>query len=109
MRIGAFVAANGGFAGHLHTLTFDIELTLVPTEAAASDNAPDFRIMAQTPYSTREIGVGWKHIGERAGDYVAVQIDDPMFAQPLRANLFQEDADGHVMVWSRAAKREAGN
>ena len=57
----------------------------------------------------REIGAGWKHVGEKAGDYVSLQIDDPSFLQPLRANLFKGDDDGHVLVWSRPSRREKAN
>lgn len=107
MRIGTFVAADGGFAGHLHTLTLDIDLVLLPSEPSDSENAPDFRVIAGSDDEAREVGAGWKHVGEKAGDYVAIQIDDPMFTQPLRANLFQGENNGHVLVWSRASKREA--
>jgi uncharacterized protein (DUF736 family) len=109
MRIGTFTAADGGFTGHLHTLTLDLELTLVPAENADSESAPDFRVIAGSDDQAREVGAGWKHVGEKAGDYVAIQIDDPMFVQPLRANLFQRDAGSHVLVWSRPAKREAAS
>ncbi len=37
----------------------------------------------------------------------SIQIDDPTFVQPLRANLFQGDGNSHVLVWSRPTKREA--
>ena len=106
MRIGTFVAADGGFAGHLHTLTLDIDLVLVPTEPSDSENSPDYRVIAGSDDEAREVGAGWKHVGEKAGDFVAIQIDDPMFIQPLRANLFQGDDNGHVLVWSRPTKRE---
>ncbi|MDP3907529.1 DUF736 domain-containing protein [Novosphingobium sp.] len=107
MRIGTFVAADGGFAGHLKTLTLDIDLVLVPAERSDSESAPDFRVIARSEDETREVGAGWKHVGEKAGDYVAIQIDDPLFIQPLRANLFQGDGNSHVLVWSRPARREA--
>lgn len=107
MRIGTFTAANGGFTGYLHTLTLDIELALVSVQTSDSENAPDFRVIAGSGDGQREVGAGWKHVGEKAGDYVAIQIDDPMFIQPFRANLFQGDAGSHVLVWSRPAKREA--
>ncbi|MDO7837422.1 DUF736 domain-containing protein [Sphingobium sp. HBC34] len=107
MRIGTFTAANGGFSGHLHTLTLDIKLALVPAENSDSENAPDFRVTAGSGDQAREVGAGWKHVGEKAGDYVAIQIDDPMFVQPLRANLFQGDGNSHVLVWSRPTRREA--
>lgn len=106
MRIGTFVAADGGFAGHLHTLTLDIDLVLLPNEPTDSENAPDYRVIAGSDDDAREVGAGWKHVGEKAGDYVAIQIDDPMFTQPLRANLFKGENNSHVLVWSRASKRE---
>ena len=106
MKIGLFIAADGGFAGHLTTLTLDIDLVLLPVEVSENDNAPDFRVIAGSDDEAREVGAGWKHVGERAGDYVAIQIDDPMFVQPLRANLFQGENNGHVLVWSRLSKRE---
>lgn len=107
MKIGYFVSGEDGFAGHITTLTLDIDLTLVPAEASDSENAPDYRVIAGEGDETREVGAGWKHVGEKAGDYVSLQIDDPMFVQPLRANLFQGDGNNHVLVWSRPTKRDA--
>ena len=106
MRIGTFIAADGGYAGHLHTLSLDIDLVLVPAEASDSENAPDFRVIAGEGDEAREVGAGWKHVGEKAGDYVTVQIDDPAFIQPLRANLFKAENNGNVLVWSRPSRRE---
>ncbi|HTO33358.1 MAG TPA: DUF736 domain-containing protein [Pararhizobium sp.] len=109
MRIGLFVAADGGFAGHITTLTLDIDLVFVLADNSDSENAPDFRVIAGSGDEAREVGAGWKHVGEKAGDYVAIQIDDPMFTQPLRANLFQGENNGHVLVWSRPTKRETAS
>lgn len=106
MRIGTFIAADGGFTGHLHTLTLDIDLVLVPAEASDSENAPDYRVIAGSDDEAREVGAGWKHVGEKAGNYVSIQIDDPSFVQPLRANLFKGDGNAHVLVWSRPSRRE---
>ena len=106
MKIGTFIAADGGFAGHLHTLTLDIDLTLVPADPSDSENAPDYRVMAGEGDEAREVGAAWKHVGEKAGDYLSLQIDDPAFIQPLRANLFQDDDNAHVLVWSRPSRRE---
>lgn len=106
MRIGTFVAADGGFAGHLHTLTLDIDLVLVPAEPSDSENAPDYRVIAGSDDEAREVGAGWKQVGEKAGDYVSLQIDDPSFVQPLRGNLFKGDGNEHVLVWSRQSRRE---
>ena len=109
MRIGTFVAADGGFAGHLHTLTLDIELVLLPTEPSDSENAPDYRAIAGSDDEAREVGAAWKRTGEKAGDYVAIQIDDPLFALPLRANLFKGENNSHVLVWSRPSLRDGAS
>jgi uncharacterized protein (DUF736 family) len=106
MRIGTFVAADGGFTGHLHTLTLDIDLVLVPADPSDSENAPDYRVIAGSDDEAREVGAGWKQVGEKAGDYVSLQIDDPSFIQPLRANLFKGDGNAHVLIWSRPSRRE---
>jgi uncharacterized protein (DUF736 family) len=106
MRIGTFVAADGGFGGHLHTLTLDIDLVLVPADPSDSENAPDFRVIAGSNEEAREVGAGWKQVGEKAGDYVSLQIDDPSFVQALRANLFKDDGNAHVLVWSRPTRRD---
>ena len=109
MHIGKFVAADGGFVGRLHMLTLDIDITLVPAEPSDSENAPDYHVLAGPDDEAREIGAGWKHVGEKAGDYVTVQIDDPMFVRPLRANLFRGAGSDHVLVWSRPSRRDAAS
>ena len=109
MRIGTFRAAGGGYNGQLRTLSLSIEISLVPADPSDSDNAPDYRVVAGEDEDAREIGAGWKHVEEKAGDYVSVQIDDPSFVQPLRANLFKGDDNGHVLVWSRPSRREKAN
>ncbi len=106
MKIGFFVTAKGGFAGHITTLTLDIGVVLLATEPSDNENAPDYRVIAGDDDEAREIGAGWKRTGEKAGDYVALQLDDPMFTAPLRANLFHEDGTGHVLVWSRPSLRD---
>jgi len=106
MKIGLFVSADGGFAGHITTLTLDIGVVLLATDTSDNENAPDYRVISDEGDDAREIGAAWKRTGEKAGDYVALQIDDPMFVQPLRANLFKEDGDGHVLVWSRPSRHD---
>jgi uncharacterized protein (DUF736 family) len=105
--IGTFTTTREGFSGRLQTLTIDRALTLVPSEHADADNAPDYRILAGEGDETVEVGVGWKRTGDKAGAYVAVVIDDPALLQPLRANLFRADGDRHVLMWSRRARHDA--
>jgi len=107
-HIGLFTRTADGYTGHLRTLTLDVELTLVPAEHADAENAPDYRIHRGADADGPEVGAGWKRTGEKAGDYVAMLIDDPTLTQPLRANLFQSDVKGKAfaLLWTRPAKRE---
>ena len=105
--IGTFAATPDGFEGRLQTLTIDAPLTLVAADPGDTENAPDYRIMAGEGEETYEVGAGWKHVGDRAGSFVTLLIDDPALARPLRANLFSADNDDHVLIWSRSARRLA--
>lgn len=105
--IGTFTTTRDGFSGRLQTLTIDRALTLVPADPGDAEKAPDFRILAGEGDEAFEVGAGWKHVGDKAGAYVAVVIDDPALVQPLRANLFRADEHTHVLMWSRGARREA--
>jgi uncharacterized protein (DUF736 family) len=105
-QIGQFTREKSGFTGGIQTLFFDQGLSLVPAESSDAENAPDYRIHlgdADGP----EIGAGWKRTGEKAGEYVSLLIDDPVLAQPIRANLFRS-TDEHatwVLNWNRPPKR----
>ena len=105
--IGTFTTSRDGFSGRLRTLTVDRALTIVPTEHTDAENAPDYRVLAGEGDKAIEVGACWKRTGDKAGAYVAVLIDDPALVQPLRANLFRADDQTHVLMWSRAVRREA--
>jgi uncharacterized protein (DUF736 family) len=49
------------------------------------------------------VGAAWRRTCATAGAYLALQIDDPALARPIRANLFPADPDGarFRLVWSR--------
>ncbi len=109
-HIGSFTRTTGGYSGRLRTLTLDVELTLVTLDKSDAENAPDYRIHLGEDTEGPEVGAGWKHSGKKAGAYVALLIDDPVFTQPIRANLFQADADGSTfhLLWNRRSRRKAG-
>ena len=104
-QIGTFTKTKTGFSGRLRTLALDVELTIRPAEKSDAENAPDYRIFAAEDL---EVGAAWSRSGERAGDYLSTSIDDPTFTQPLRAALFQSEADAKVwnLMWSRPNKRD---
>ena len=108
--IGQFTRENDGFVGHLTTLSLHQDIIIVPAEPSDAENAPDFRVHVLDTMSNEtgaEIGAGWKRTGERAGEYIAVLIDDPALPQPIRANLFRDDDAGNAwsLHWSRPRDR----
>ena len=105
--IGQFSRTKSGYAGRVRTLSIDAELLLVPADNSDAENAPDFRIHLGPNDDGPEIGAGWKRTGEKAGDYVSLQIDDPTFGHPIRANLFQspDDKSAWGLHWNRPPKR----
>ena len=106
-QIGQFHRDSSGFAGELVTLTLKRELVIVPAEHSDAENAPDYRVH-HIAHDGPEIGAAWKRTGEKAGEYIALLIDDPTFAHPIRANLFRDDAKGVTwsLQWSRSSRHE---
>ncbi|WP_316189620.1 DUF736 domain-containing protein [Bradyrhizobium sp. SZCCHNS1054] len=105
-QIGEFTRETTGFVGRVHTFTLFREIIIVPAEPSDADNAPDYRVHNGSEEGP-EIGAGWKRTGERAGDYIALVIDDPALPQPIRANLFRNDDGGASwsLHWTRTPKR----
>ncbi len=105
--IGQFSRTKSGYSGRVRTLSLDAEVVLVPAEQSDAENAPDYRVHLGPDDNGPEVGAGWKRTGEKAGDYVSLQLDDPTFTHPIRANLFQS-ADGKSawgLHWNRPPKR----
>ncbi|WP_439496115.1 DUF736 domain-containing protein [Bosea sp. (in: a-proteobacteria)] len=105
-QIGEFTRTKNGYAGRIRTLSLDVEIVLIPAEHTEAENAPDYRVHHGNDDGP-EIGAGWKRTGEKAGDYVSLQIDDPTLPQAIRANLFQstEDKSAWSLHWNRPPKR----
>ena len=55
-----------------------------------------------------EVGGAWKRVGERAGDYIALEIDSPLFPAAFRPVLFRADDDGRTfrLSWKRPRPRD---
>lgn len=106
-QIGHFTRLRGLFSGRIRTLALDAHIVLCPTNAGDSATAPNYSVHLNDADGP-EIGAAWKRSGDRAGEYLAIMLDDPTFAAPFRANLFQQDHDKKVwvMVWNRPSKRE---
>ena len=105
--IGQFSRTTSGYTGRVKTLALDAELVLVPVEQTDAENAPDYRVHLGSDEDGPEVGAGWKRTGEKAGEYVSLQLDDPTFGQPVRANLFQsaDDKSAWGLHWNRPPRR----
>ena len=109
-QIGSLVRVGDSFRGWLRTLTADIELSIWPSEASA-EKAPNYRVYRGDSAEGLEVGAGWKHHSERAGDYVAIVLDDPSFPHPVRASLVRVDGreDVWALLWSRPSRRKTAD
>lgn len=109
MQIGRFREVGSGYVGRLQTLTLDVPLRLVSI-AREKDKAPDWRVYLDDNGDGPEIGSGWAHERDGGGRFIALQIDCPTLARPLRASLVpaRGEADAHVMLWSRPARNKRG-
>ncbi|HTM82188.1 DUF736 domain-containing protein [Asticcacaulis sp.] len=105
-QIGQFTRLRGIFTGTIRTLTFDRHIVLVPTNQADVQGQPHYTIHLKDADGP-EVGVAWKKTGDRAGEYVSLSLDDPTLPAPIRANLFQRDADKKewVLIWKRENHR----
>lgn len=105
-QIGEFTRTPSGYCGRVRTLALDLELVLILAEPTDTENAADYRIHLRDEDGP-EVGAGWKRSGERAGNYVALLLDDPAFVQPIRANLFQwgDDKTAWGLHWTRPPRR----
>ena len=96
--IGHFVADTDGYVGSIRTLTIHAKLRLVAIDNKTKEDGPDFRIL----FGLQEVGAAWKAKTHEAEprDYLSAMIDDPMFPEPLRGALF-EDNGKLSFVWRR--------
>ena len=102
-----FEPTANGYAGRVRLFGIDEAIVLVATEPGDAENAPAWRIPLDDADGP-DIGGAWKHVGERAGDYIALEIDSPLFPALFRPALFQADDEGRTfrLAWKRPKPRE---
>lgn len=105
-----FEPTANGYAGRVRLFGIDEAIVLVAIEPGEAENAPHYRIHLDDEDGP-DIGGAWKRVGERAGDYIALEIDSPLFAALFRPALFQADDEGRTfrLVWKRPRPREDRN
>lgn len=99
--IGTFVPTkDGGWTGHIRTLTIDVKARLVPNDNKENEAAPAFRVFA----GDSEIGAAWRKRsgGDDPKDYLSVKLEDPTLPEGLSGAMF-EASDGKELklIWNR--------
>ena len=104
--IGTFTPTkDGGWSGHLRTLTIDAKLRLVPNDNRDNEHAPAFRVYA----GKSRVGDAWaaRTNGEAPKEFLRVTLDGPDFAEPFQAALFPPDEGQEAqLVWRRRKSGE---
>lgn len=98
-QIGTFTARDGKYTGTIRTMTINVKAQLVANKKKANESAPDYRLYA----GGAELGAAWREESKQGETpYLAVKLDDPSFAAPIRAAFFENADEGTgVLVWQR--------
>ena len=104
-NIGSFKKNGQEFQGEIVTLSLQTKGVRIVLEAErTNDNAPSHRVYV----GRAEIGAAWSKRSGEGRDYLSVKLDDPSFAAPIYASLFDdEEGDTSTLIWSRSRKANA--
>jgi len=107
MPTNIFEPTGDGYAGRIRLFGIDEAIVLVALDPGDAENAPDYRIHLDDEDGP-EVGGAWKRVGERAGDYIALEIDSPLFPSSFRPVLFRADDKGRTfrLSWTRLRSRD---
>ena len=99
-QIGSFTLKDGKYTGTIRTMTINVKAQLVPNKSKANGEAPDYRLYA----GGAELGAAWRQESKDGETpYLAVKLDDPSFATPIRTAIFlNTENNTGVMVWNRS-------
>lgn len=96
--IGHFRPVKDGFEGTISTLSLARKVKFVSNSNKKSDESPDYFVKT----GQCDLGVAWNDTskGDHPKDYIRVLLDDPSFALPVNAALFEKEGAADL-VWSR--------
>jgi uncharacterized protein (DUF736 family) len=98
-NIGTFTKTAKGYTGEIVTMSVQQKKVRIEVEEdVQNDKAPTHRVFV----GRAEIGAGWAKRSNEGRDYLSLKLDDPSFAAPIYANLFDdEDGATYNLIWSR--------
>lgn len=100
MPVNVFEPTDNGYAGRVRLFAINEAIVLVPAEPSRAEDAADYHIHlddADGPI----VGFARKRSSELAGDYIALEIESPLFPRWLKPKLFRADAEGRTfrLAW----------
>jgi uncharacterized protein (DUF736 family) len=98
-NIGTFKKTGNDYTGEIVTVMLQKKnVTIVDAEPSETENAPSHRVFV----GRAEVGAGWTKTSKEGREYLSVKLDDPSFAAPIFASLF-DDEDGKTfnLIWTR--------
>ncbi|MGD9812461.1 MAG: DUF736 domain-containing protein [Sphingobium sp.] len=107
MQTNVFESTASGYTGRARLFGINEQIVLVALDQSDAEQVPDYRVHLDNEDGP-DVGGGWKRVGERAGDYIALEIDSPLFPAPFRPVLFRADDEGRTLrlSWKRPRPRE---
>lgn len=97
--IGQFRLMKDGYEGTISTLSLARKVRIIPNTNKKNGDSPDFFV------KTGQCDLGFARRKTAKGDngkpYLQVFLDDPSFAEPIWAALFDHDGKADL-VWSRS-------
>ncbi|HLO19282.1 MAG TPA: DUF736 family protein [Sphingomicrobium sp.] len=103
--IGTFTRnPDGSFTGAISTLLVQSNnVRITPEPNRPNEAAPSHRVSI----GRADIGAAWPKTSNEGRSYFGLKLDDPSFAKPIYANLFeQEDGKTHLLIWSRQRRAQ---
>ncbi len=93
---------GGGYEGTISTLTMARKVQFVPNAKKKSDESPDFFIKT----GRCDLGFAKRKMskGQNPKEFLRVFLDDPSFAEPIWAALFNGEGKADL-VWSRPERK----
>ena len=102
-KIGSFKKVSGEYRGQILTLSLNAKSVRIAPEDNPGNNAPSHRVFV----GEAEVGAAWTKTSQDKRNYLSVKLDDPSFATPVFAQLFEAEDGTHDLVWSRPSRRNA--
>lgn len=100
-RIGSFKKVSGEYRGQITTLAVQVKSVCITPEESPNGNAPSHRVFV----GDAEVGAAWTKRTQDDRPYLSVKLDDPSFAGPVFAQLFEGEDGEYDLVWNRQPRR----